>query len=58
MGVPLLYCSDSYADDQPYWVEDPLTLDGEKDEGMLMVCLLFFNPYRRRADEIGTLWSC
>jgi hypothetical protein len=37
MGVPLLYCSDSYADDLPYWVEDPLTLEGGKDEGMLMV---------------------
>jgi len=37
MGVPLLYCSDSYADDLPYWVEDPLSLDGEEDKGMLMV---------------------
>lgn len=37
MGVPLLYCSDSYADDLPYWVQDPLTLDGEEDKGMLMV---------------------
>ena len=37
MGVPLLYCSDTYADDIPYWIPSPLTLDGEKDEGMLMI---------------------
>lgn len=37
MGVPLLYNSDCYNSDIPYWVPSPLTLDGEKDEGMLMI---------------------
>jgi peptidoglycan/xylan/chitin deacetylase (PgdA/CDA1 family) len=36
-GVPLLYCSDAYADDLPYYVTSPLALDGEKDEGLLMI---------------------
>lgn len=37
MGVPLLYNSDCYHADLPYWVPSPLTLDGEKDDGMLMM---------------------
>lgn len=36
-GVPLLYCSDAYADDLPYYVTSPLALDGDKDEGLLMI---------------------
>ena len=37
-GVPLVYCSDTYKGDEPYWVEDPVAaVDGSKDEGMLMV---------------------
>ena len=35
--TPLLYCSDCYNADLPYWIPSPLTLDGEKDEGMLMI---------------------
>ncbi|KAL8279216.1 hypothetical protein RQP46_008472 [Phenoliferia psychrophenolica] len=37
LGVPLLYCSDTYADDLPYYVKSPLALDGDKDEGLLMI---------------------
>jgi hypothetical protein len=34
----LLYCSDTYASDTPFWIPDPLAeLYGEKDEGMLMM---------------------
>ncbi|GAA6014125.1 hypothetical protein JCM10207_006104 [Rhodosporidiobolus poonsookiae] len=37
LGVPLRYNSDSYSGDLPYWVQDPLTFDGDEDKGMLMV---------------------
>lgn len=46
-GVPLLYCSDTYADDIPYWVPSPLTLDGEKDEGMLMIPYSLYAPFNQ-----------
>lgn len=36
-NTPLLYCSDCYNADLPYWIPSPLTLDGEKDEGFLMI---------------------
>ncbi|KAK3617811.1 hypothetical protein LTR56_025045 [Elasticomyces elasticus] len=37
-GVPLLYCSDTYTSDTPYWVQDPYAaVHGGPDEGMLMV---------------------
>lgn len=37
LGVPLHYNSDSYAGDLPYWTPDPLALDGEPDNGLLVV---------------------
>jgi len=36
-GVPLLWQSDSYCDDLPYWVDVPAEAESEKPEGMLMV---------------------
>lgn len=43
-GVPLLYTSDTYADDVPYYTESPLALDGEEDKGLLNIpCVL--NPF-------------
>ncbi|KAK0469051.1 uncharacterized protein EV420DRAFT_5915 [Desarmillaria tabescens] len=36
-GLPLLYSSDTYADDLPYWVESPLASEGIEDEGLLMI---------------------
>ncbi|KAM0753324.1 glycoside hydrolase/deacetylase [Meredithblackwellia eburnea MCA 4105] len=33
-GIPLLYSSDTYSDDLPYWVPRP---GGTKDEGLLMI---------------------
>ncbi|KAK5708148.1 hypothetical protein LTR97_000688 [Elasticomyces elasticus] len=37
-GVPLLYCSDTYSSDTPYWVQDPYAaVHGGPDEGMLMI---------------------
>jgi peptidoglycan/xylan/chitin deacetylase (PgdA/CDA1 family) len=39
MGVPLLYCSECYNDDVPYWVDLPSEskLPPEQREGMLMI---------------------
>ncbi len=37
LGLPLLYCSDNYADDLPYWTESPLVLDGQEDDGQLVI---------------------
>ena len=37
MGVPLLWDSDSYADDLPYWVDVPSEKNEEKPQGMLMI---------------------
>ncbi|KAK4687076.1 hypothetical protein P7C73_g3035, partial [Tremellales sp. Uapishka_1] len=37
-NVPLVYCSDTYASDEPYWVEDPYSqVNGGEDKGMLMI---------------------
>ncbi|GAA5908621.1 hypothetical protein JCM6882_003695 [Rhodosporidiobolus microsporus] len=36
-GVPLLYTSDTYADDVPYYTESPFALDGEEDKGLLNI---------------------
>ncbi|OXB38058.1 hypothetical protein LQV05_005949 [Cryptococcus neoformans] len=37
-GVPLLYSSDTYSGDEPYWSPDPYAaVHGGKDEGMLMI---------------------
>ncbi|GFZ48909.1 hypothetical protein JCM24511_06658 [Saitozyma sp. JCM 24511] len=36
-GVPLLYSSDAYAADTPYYIQDPLVVKGEEDHGMLCV---------------------
>ncbi|KAF2165134.1 carbohydrate esterase family 4 protein [Zasmidium cellare ATCC 36951] len=37
LGIPLLWESDSYCDDLPYWVDVPAEKDVESPEGMLMV---------------------
>lgn len=37
MGLPLLWQSDCYADDVPYWVDVPAEKDSEKQEGLLMI---------------------
>jgi peptidoglycan/xylan/chitin deacetylase (PgdA/CDA1 family) len=37
MGIPLLWDSDSYADDLPYWVDVPAERNEKKPEGMLMI---------------------
>jgi hypothetical protein len=39
MGIPLLWQSDSYEDDVPYWVDVPgeQGLEEKEREGMLMV---------------------
>lgn len=37
MGLPLLWESDSYADDVPYWVDVPAEKDSPSPQGMLMV---------------------
>jgi peptidoglycan/xylan/chitin deacetylase (PgdA/CDA1 family) len=37
-GVPMLYCSDTYTSDVPYYIPNPLSkVYGEKDDGMLMI---------------------
>lgn len=36
-GVPLVWESDSYSDDLPYWVDVPAEAGQEKPKGMLMV---------------------
>ncbi|ORY32010.1 hypothetical protein BCR39DRAFT_525191 [Naematelia encephala] len=37
-GVPLVYCSDTYASDEPYWIPDPAAeVHGGEDKGMLMI---------------------
>lgn len=37
MGIPLLWDSDNYADDLPYWVDVPSEMRKEKPEDMLMI---------------------
>lgn len=37
LGIPLLWHSDSYADDLPYWVDVPGEAGVEKPEGMLVI---------------------
>lgn len=36
-GIPLVWESDSYCDDLPYWSDVPAEAGSEKPEGMLMV---------------------
>jgi hypothetical protein len=37
-GVPLVYSSDTYAADIPYWIPDPdAMIHGDEDKGMLMI---------------------
>ncbi|KAK3660770.1 hypothetical protein LTR56_000528 [Elasticomyces elasticus] len=43
MRTPLLWESDSYCDDLPYWVDVPAEKDSEKPEGMLMVPYTYDN---------------
>jgi peptidoglycan/xylan/chitin deacetylase (PgdA/CDA1 family) len=37
MGVPIMYHSDTYATDTPYYIKDPLTVYGEEDKGLLSI---------------------
>ncbi|KAK7025459.1 hypothetical protein VNI00_015987 [Paramarasmius palmivorus] len=55
-GLPLLYSSDSFADELPFWVESPLVDEGEKDDGLLII------PYSLDCDDHrflcqGSGWS-
>ncbi|KAK1045573.1 hypothetical protein LTR33_015170 [Friedmanniomyces endolithicus] len=43
MGVPLVWESDSYCDDLPYWVDVAAEKGDEKPEGMLMVPYTYDN---------------
>ncbi|GAA5823418.1 hypothetical protein JCM11251_000627 [Rhodosporidiobolus azoricus] len=36
-GIPLLYSSDSFSDDLPYWCVSPLAEEGYEDEGLLVI---------------------
>jgi hypothetical protein len=36
-GIPLLWESDAYCDDLPYWMDVPAEKDAAKPEGMLMI---------------------
>lgn len=40
MGLPLLYESDAYCDDVPFWIDVPAEKDAGDPKGMLMI------PYR------------
>nr|OQO20109.1 hypothetical protein B0A51_11790 [Rachicladosporium sp. CCFEE 5018] len=42
-GAPLLWESDSYCDDLPYWVDVPAEKDAKEPEGMLMLPYSFDN---------------
>ena len=44
MGIPLLWDSDSYADDLPYWVDVPSEMKEEKPDGMLMIPYSYGQP--------------
>lgn len=37
LKTPLVWQSDSYADDLPYWIDVPAEAESEKPAGMLMV---------------------
>ncbi len=37
MGIPLLWQSDTYEDDVPYWVDVPGEKDSDKPEGLLQI---------------------
>ncbi|KAK4700928.1 hypothetical protein P7C70_g5308, partial [Phenoliferia sp. Uapishka_3] len=58
MGVPLLYNSDTYNCDLPYYVSSPLALDGEKDEGMLMIPYSLTNNDHRFLVAAGNGVAC
>ena len=36
-GVPLVYHSDCYSADTPYYIQDPMAAKGEKDNGLVCV---------------------
>ena len=36
-GIPLMWESDSYADDLPYWIDVPAEVEVEDPKGMLML---------------------
>lgn len=46
MDIPLLYESDAYCDDVPFWVDVPAEKDLKKPKGMLMI------PYRYCSSSI------
>ncbi|KAF9255234.1 glycoside hydrolase/deacetylase [Marasmius fiardii PR-910] len=54
--LPLLYSSDSFADELPFWVENPLAREGVNDDGLLII------PYSLDCDDHrflcqGSGWS-
>jgi len=47
MDLPLLWESDSYADDLPYWVDVPAEKDDPNPQGMLMIPYSYYcNDYK------------
>lgn len=51
MDIPLLYESDTYADDLPYWVDVPAEKHSDTPKGMLMI------PYRHVSTHRLTVMS-
>jgi peptidoglycan/xylan/chitin deacetylase (PgdA/CDA1 family) len=52
MGLPLLWNSDCYDDDVPYWVDVPVEKDSSNPEGMLMIPYSFdCNDYKFHLDS-------
>lgn len=49
MNLPLLYESDAYSDDVPFWVDVPAEKNEENPKGMLMI------PYRYTTHHIPRL---
>lgn len=45
MNIPLLYESDTYSDDLPFWTDVPAEKDSKDGNGMLMI------PYRSVFDK-------
>ncbi|RXK37205.1 hypothetical protein M231_05495 [Tremella mesenterica] len=55
-GVPLLYHSDTYATDTPYWIQDPLVVKGEEDKGLLSIPYSLCNNDACWFSPIGHSW--
>jgi hypothetical protein len=44
-NAPLLYSSDAFSDDLPYWVDVPAEKHSANPKGMLMVPYTYVKPY-------------